>query len=219
MFWNGSTAIEGLSGSARRAAGRSGWSRGRAGFGLRGDADLQRIGADRLGDVLELRLAEIGDREIEPRLHLPIGVLGKADRARLGDAFQPRGDVDAVAHQIAVALLDDVAEMDADAELDAAVLGHAGVALDHRVLDFDRAAHGVDHAAELDERAVAGALDHAPVVHGDRRVDEVAAQRPQPRERAILVRAGEPGEADDVGGQDRGELAGLGHDALHPRRA
>ena len=34
-------------------------------------------------------------------------------------AFQPGGNVDAVAHQIAVALLDDVAEMDADAELDA----------------------------------------------------------------------------------------------------
>ena len=64
---------------------------------------------------LSLRLAEIGDREIEPRLHLPVGVLGEADRARRGDALQPRGDIDAVAHQVAVALLDDVAEMDADA--------------------------------------------------------------------------------------------------------
>ena len=83
--------------------------------------------------------------------------------------------------------------MNADAELDAAVRQDAGVALDHRVLNFERAAHGVDHGAEFDQRAVAGALDHAPVVNRDRRVDQVAAERPQPRERAILVGAGEFG--------------------------
>ena len=91
------------------------------------------------------------DREIEPPLDLPVGLLGKTDRAGLGDALQPRGDIDAVAHQIAVALLDDVAEMDADAKLDAPLRRQAGVALDHAVLHFDGAAHRVDHAAELDE--------------------------------------------------------------------
>ena len=79
--------------------------------------------------------------------------------------------------------------MNADAELDAALRRHAGVALDHRGLHFDRAAHGVDHAAELDEQSVARALDDASVVHGDGRVDQVAAQRPEPRQDAILVRA------------------------------
>ena len=101
-------------------------------------------------------LSWVGPRSVTARssraLDLPIGVLGKADRARLGDAFQSRGDIDAVAHQIAVALLDDVAQMNADAELDAALGRHAGVALDHGVLHFDGAAHRVDHAAELDER-------------------------------------------------------------------
>ena len=95
--------------------------------------------------------AEIGDCEIEPPLDLPIGVLREADRAGLGDAFQACGDIDAVAHQIAVALFDDVPEVDANAEDDASVLRQAGVALDHGVLHFDRAAHGVDHAAEFDE--------------------------------------------------------------------
>jgi len=42
------------------------------------------------------------------------------DGASIHDALQPRGDIDAVAHQIAVTLLDHVAEMNADAELDAA---------------------------------------------------------------------------------------------------
>ena len=139
--------------------------------------------------------AEIGHGEIEPPLHLPVGVLGKTDRARFGDALQSRRDVDAVAHQVAVALLDDVAEVNADPKDDAAVLGHAGVALDHGVLHFDRAAHGVDDAAELDNRAVAGALDDAAVMRGDGGVDEVAAQRPQPRQGAIFVRPGEPADS------------------------
>ena len=58
-------------------------SAGIRGLRLRGDADSKRIDPDRLGDVLELGLAEIGDRQIEPSLDLTIGVLGKADRARL----------------------------------------------------------------------------------------------------------------------------------------
>jgi hypothetical protein len=67
-----------------------------------------------------------------------------------------------------------------NAELYAAVLGHAGVALDHRVLDFDGAAHRVDDAAELDESPVASALEHVAVLARDHRVDEVGAQSPEP---------------------------------------
>ena len=174
---------------------------------------MQRIDPDRPFDVLELGRAEVGDRHVEPAAHLAVGVLGEADRAGIGDPFEARGDVDAVAHQIAVALLDDVAEMNADAKLDAALGRQAGVALDHAGLHFDRAAHGVDHAAELDEAAVAGALDDAAVMQGDGRIDQVAAQRPEPRQRAILVRAREPAIADDVRNQDRRNLPGLAHGA------
>jgi hypothetical protein len=34
--------------------------------------------------------AEITDREIEPPLHLTIGIIGETDRTRLSDAFKPR---------------------------------------------------------------------------------------------------------------------------------
>ncbi len=130
-----------------------------------------------------------------------------------GSAMPSRraGDVDAVA------LLDDVAQMDADAELDAALRRQAGVALDDRVLDLDRAAHGVDDAAELDQGAVARALHDAAVVKRDRGIDQIAAQRPQPRQRALLIRTGEPAEPDPVGGQDRRQLPLLGHRQFLPR--
>ena len=166
---------------------------------------------------LSWRRAEIADRQIEPPLHLPIGVLGEADRARLGDALQPRGDIDAVAHEVAVALLDHVAEMDADPKFDALVRRDLSVALDHRSLDFNGAVHRVDDAAELDDCAIAGALDDAPMVHGDGRVDQVAAERPQPRQNPVLVGSGEPRIADHVGHQDRGQFSGLAHGATPPR--
>ena len=155
--------------------------------------------------------AQIADRKLEPPLHLAVGVLGEADRAGLGDAFEPRGDVDAVAHQVAVALLHHVAQMNADAQFDAPLGRHAGVALDHAVLQLDGAAHRLDHAAELGQRAIAGALDDAAIVHGDRRVDQIAPERAQPRQDAILVGAGEPRVADDVGHQNCRQLAHFGH--------
>jgi hypothetical protein len=85
---------------------------------------------------------------------LPIGVFGKTDGTGLGDTFQSRSNIDAIAHQIAVALLDHIAEMDSDAELDAALGRTAGVALDHAVLHFDGTAHSVHDASELYEDAV-----------------------------------------------------------------
>jgi hypothetical protein len=50
------------------------------------------------------------------------------------------------------------------AELNAALRRQAGVALDHAVLYLHCAAHGVDHAPEFDEAAVAGALDVAAMM-------------------------------------------------------
>ena len=101
--------------------------------------------------------------------------------------------------------------MNADAELDAALRRQAGVALDQAVLHLDGAAHRVDHAAELDEIAVPGALDDAPVMRVDGGIDQIAPQPPEPRQRAILVRAREPAVADNISDQDRRDLPGLGH--------
>ena len=122
-------------------------------------------------DVLQRLFAQIDEGIAQPVANLLIGRGREAHGAGLANTLQSRRDVDAVAHQIAVALFDHVADMNADAEDNAPVLRHAGVALDHGGLDFDRAADGVDRAAELDEASVAHALDDPTVVNGDRRVD------------------------------------------------
>ena len=103
--------------------------------------------------------------------------------------------------------------MDADAKLDASVRRHAGVALDQAVLHFDRAAHRIDDAPELDNRAVAGALDGPAVMGGDGGIDQIAAETAKAREGSVLVGAGKPAVPDDVGHQDRGQFAGFAHRA------
>ena len=174
MFWNGSTAIEGRSGCSRASETRSRTTVLLCGVTLaRGaNADLERVDPDRFGDVLEHRRAEIPDRKIEPRFYLPIGIFRQTDRPRLGDAFKPRGDIHSVAHEITVALLDDIAEMNADAKIDALIGRQAGIALGHAVLHFYRATHSLDDAAEFDQSTVAGPLDDAPVMHGDGWIDQ-----------------------------------------------
>jgi hypothetical protein len=170
--------------------------------------NFERIDADRLSDVFELGCAEIANFEIETPLHLPVGLLGETDRARLGDALEPRRNI------VAVALLDNVADMDADAELDAFVGRDAHIALGHAGLHFDRAAHRVNHAAELNDYSVAGAFDDVAVVDCDSRVDRIAAKGPESSEDAIFVRASKPGVADNVCHQDRREFPGLAHGTI-----
>ena len=103
--------------------------------------------------------------------------------------------------------------MDADPKFDALVRRDLSVALDHRPLDFNGAVHCVDDTPELDNCAIAGALDDAPMVHRDGRVDQVASQRPQPRQNPVLVGSGKPRIADHVGHQDRSQFSGLAHGA------
>jgi hypothetical protein len=66
------------------------------------------------------------------------------------------------------ALLDNIAEVDADSEFDGSLGPQAGVAHDHGVLDLDCAPHLVDHTVKFDEEPVAGALDHVRMMRGGR---------------------------------------------------
>ena len=187
--------MEGLSGSGERRHGSFFFRRLGRRRRLRRSAepDLQRIDAHRLNDILELFVTEIADREIEPGPHLPVGVLRQTDRARLGDPLQSGGDIDAVAHQVAVALLDDVAKVNADAEFDLAIARHAGVALDHRVLDLDCAAHGVDHERNSTRAPSPVRLITRPLWTAIVGSIRSLRERAQPGKRAVFVRAGQVG--------------------------
>jgi hypothetical protein len=117
-----------------------------------------------------------------------------------------RADIDAIAQQIFV-LDHDIAEIDADAELDAAVQWFGQVAGGHVALHLDGAANGIDDTAEFQEQAVTGCLDDATVMARERRLDQLVQQRLEPRDRAFLIGGNESAVAGHVGGNDRGEPA------------
>ena len=73
------------------------------------------------------------------------------------------------------------------------------------------AAQRVDDAGELDQEAVAGGLDDAALVLGDLRIEELAAQLLEAFERALLVCPHQPRIPRHIGGEDRGETTGRGH--------
>ena len=78
-------------------------------------------------------LSWVWPRSVTARSSRPLPVLGETDRPGLANAFEPGGDIDPIAHQIAVGLFDDIAEMNADTELDAALGRHTGIAKRRRI--------------------------------------------------------------------------------------
>ena len=85
------------------------------------------------------------------------------------------------------------------------------VPLGHRLLHRDRAAHRIDDAGKFHQQTVAGGLDDAALVLGHLRIEKLAAQRFEAFERAFLVRPHQPRIPRHIGGEDRGEAAGLAH--------
>ena len=120
-----------------------------------------------------------------PRI-LPISVVGDANPARLGDALETHGDVDAVTEDI-VLIDDDIADVQADPELDLGVRRDSIVLRRHAALNLDRAARGIDRTGRLDQHAVAGGLDDTPSMRGDGGFDEGPSDRLQPGQGVFLV--------------------------------
>src|SRR5581483_10317384 len=121
------------------------------------------------------------------------------------DAFETRGDVDAVAEQIAVTL-DHVADGDADAEihLPAGWIGH--VARAQAFLDIDGAAHRFDRAGEFREHGVACGVEDAAAGAGDEIVHHTAIGR-EPPQRLLFVLREQPAVAGNVSGKNGRDLS------------
>ena len=138
-------------------------------------ADFERIHPERLGDVLELRRAEIGDRKIEPSLtcryasserQIAPGLATPCNRAAILTPSPIRSP--SLSSTTSPKWMP-------TRNFDAPVRRDPSIALDHRPLDFNGAVYCVDNTPELGNCAIAGALDDPAVVDGDGRVDQIAA--------------------------------------------
>jgi len=79
-----------------------------------------------------------------------------------------------------------------NAEFDPALGWQAGIALDHAVLHFDGAAHGIDDAPEFDQSTVPGSLHDAAVMHGRSCIDRLSRQAKRTRNRWLRSVAFDP---------------------------
>ena len=151
MLVNGKTAIEGLSGSAR-AAGRD---------CAASPLEPHPVDPHRPGDVLKLLFAGILEGDIELASRIFLYAARNADPARFREALETGRHIHAVAEDVA-AVDDDIADIDANAELDPPLLRHVGIPLEHAALDLDGTAQRIDHARELGQHTVAVVLTIRP---------------------------------------------------------
>ena len=99
------------------------------------------------------------------------------DTARFSQTFETGSDVHPVTEDVLVRH-NDVALVNADAELDAIVAGYGGISLIHPTLPLRRTTQCINHTGKFDQQAITGRLDDAATVFGDLRVDKVRPDRP-----------------------------------------
>src|SRR5262245_9474419 len=157
---------------------------------------------DGLGDVLQVLRTAILDIEGEFSARMIQHCLGDADAAGFGERLEPSGNVDAIAVYVVV-IDDDIAEIDANADVDALVLWDIGITLGKATLERDGALHCINDAREFDKYAVTSGFDDATVMLGDLRIEELAPVRLQALKRPAIVRHHKTARARDVRREDR----------------
>ena len=165
------------------------------------------VDAHRIGNVLDLAVTERLVSANQLMLYLFVNAAGDIDLTRVGNAFESRSNIDAVAINV-VCFDDDVAKIDANSILDPVVLGQRCVAANQILLDDDAAPDGFDGTVENCDEAVACGLNKLAVVFFDAGFDEVTLDPLDAIMRAFLVDLHQPAVAEDIACYDRGKTAG-----------
>ena len=105
--------------------------------------------------MFQALLTEILEAAIHPTLHLVVHDGRNADPTWLCERLQERGDIDTITVDIAV-LDDNVAEIDADAKLDALVFRDGAVPLCCTLLHRNGTRDSFNNTRKLDQDAVTG---------------------------------------------------------------
>ncbi len=95
--------------------------------------------------------------------------------------------------------------MHADAECDPCVFWQIPIGFSYSLLDLNRGPQRTHGAAELGQHTVSDQLHQTAPVSSQRRFQSFAAMHLKALQRPALVAAHQPGVADDVRRQDRGQ--------------
>jgi hypothetical protein len=155
----------------------------------------------RVGDVLHLLLAPVFELGADFAPHRGADRFRYRDAAGLGEPFQPRGDVHAVAVDRAIGLFHDVAKVNADAEAHAPVLRHVLRRGSEFLLDRERGRHRAGRRFEHREHRIARHVDDAALLRLDVRPENLA-RGIQRRHRGALIGRHQARVARHVGSED-----------------
>ncbi len=180
-------------------------------------ADAER--PNRLTDILDPLRPQVVEVHLDFRDDLLMDTAGNDHGTGLRQPLQTRGDVHAIAEDIVV-LNDNIAEIDANSELDAAGLWRFRVSRRHAILKRHGAPDGIHHAGELGQEPIPRRLDNPSSVLGDAGLDQLAKVGGERGQRAFLVLTHQPRVTRNVGGEDGGEAAlnRIGHRGLRGAR-
>ena len=134
--------------------------------------ELRRIGPHRLSDVLNLLLPDELVLKRQLVAHCRVHRVGDANATGFRQALKACGDVDPVAINL-VAIDDDFAQIDANAELDLAIVGKIFIAVFKILLDRCRTEEGVGHGGEICQHGIAGEVQDRAVMFFNRGGDGV----------------------------------------------
>ena len=176
--------------------------RGRGVLSVLHRVEYDAIDPHRPDDVLELLLTFVGKADVEPAVDVLLHARRDADAAGLRQAFEAGRHVHAVSQDVAVLLHDDVADIDADTQVDPLVGRQAGVLHHQPALQVDGATDGVDDAGEFGQQAVTRGLHQAATVFGEAGEEQVSLKGFQAPQRAFLIGAHQPAVARDIGGEN-----------------
>jgi hypothetical protein len=159
-------------------------------------ASAHCVSANRLGNVLELSIAPVFKVDIYLTFNFGVNFSRNQDAPRIGHALQACGDVDAVAVHITLMVNVDIAKVDPNPELDRKS-GRGKL-----FLNFNAASHGFHGAGKLCQHPIAGSLNEAALVPGQRRFDYFSPEATYFRISRLLGLLHEGGVANHVGRQN-----------------
>jgi hypothetical protein len=110
--------------------------------------------------IFEALFAYVFKADIKLALSIFLDASRNANSTRFGQAFQARGNINAVAEDIP-RINQNVSHVDAYSKVDSAILGNDGITRRYFLLDFDSAKSGVNRAGKLNESGIAGRINNA----------------------------------------------------------
>ena len=157
---------------------------------------------ERSRDVLDFMFAQIVEGGRQVIAHRLLHDRRNRDTSGLCEPLQPRGNVDPIAIDRAIGLLDDVAEVHADAKSHAPIVRYPVRRRFDTLLDRQCGAHRASGGLEHRKHRITRHVDDAPLMRFD--VDpEDAARSVERRDGRALVRGHQARELGRVRSQDR----------------